>query len=110
MCVVLKDSSAEAGSAPEEAHTREELAPFSRCPAKKSQLSPSAKVFTPPFSAGVEQASSSPPADSLSLALLAQQLPQLPKFSGDNLEGDGETFDDWSEQLELAAEACGWNE
>ena len=41
------------------------------------------------------------------LALLAQQLSQLPNFSGDNLEGDGETFDDWIEQLELA---CGWNE
>ena len=47
--------------------------------------------------------------DNLSLALLSQQIPSLPKFSGDTLEGDAESFTDWIEQLELIAEACRWN-
>ena len=48
-------------------------------------------------------------ADTLSAALLAQQLPAISKFSGDNVDGDGETFSESLEQLELVAEVCGWN-
>ena len=47
--------------------------------------------------------------DSLSLALLSQQIPPLPKFSGEDQDGEGETFEDWKEQLELIADACQWN-
>ena len=47
--------------------------------------------------------------DSLSLALLSQQIPPLPKFSSEDQDGDGETFEDWKEQLELIAHACQWN-
>ena len=39
--------------------------------------------------------------DSLSLALLSQQIPPLPKFSSEDQDGEGETFEDWKEQLEL---------
>jgi len=47
--------------------------------------------------------------DNLSLALLSQQIPLLPKFSWDALEGDAESFTDWIEQLELIAEAYRWS-
>ncbi len=46
----------------------------------------------------------------LSMAMLAQQLPPLPKFSGDgNLGGEEERFDEWLERLEMVASVCGWN-
>ena len=40
-------------------------------------------------------------------ALLAQQLPLLPKFSGERNDGDMETFQDWLEQFEMIANICG---
>ena len=42
-------------------------------------------------------------------ALLGQQVPSLEKFRGDNGAG-GETIQEWIEQLELMAEAFGWDE
>ena len=42
--------------------------------------------------------------------LLGQQLPPLSKFSGEDLDGDGETFLEWVEQFELVAGICGWND
>ena len=45
-----------------------------------------------------------------SVALLSQQLPTLPNYSGDNLDGDGETFSDWLERLELVAATCKWDD
>ena len=48
-------------------------------------------------------------AASLTVALLAQQLPSLPNFNGENVEGDGESFSDWLERLELVATACKWD-
>ena len=48
--------------------------------------------------------------DHLSMALLAQQLPPLPKFTGDNLEEDAENIEEWLEQTDLVAQGCGWNE
>ena len=42
--------------------------------------------------------------------LLGQQLPPLSKFSGEDLDGDGETFLEWMEQFELVASMCGWND
>ena len=50
------------------------------------------------------------PVDAMLLALLAQQIPPLPKFNGDTLEGKGESFADWIEQLELIAETGQWSE
>ena len=50
------------------------------------------------------------PLNTLSMALLAQQLPSLPNFSGDQSDGDGETINDWLERLELVAGACGWDD
>ena len=44
------------------------------------------------------------------LYLLGQQLPPISKFSGEDLEGDGETFLEWVEQFELVADMCGWND
>ena len=35
--------------------------------------------------------------DPITTALLAQQLPSLPKFSGERNDGDMETFQDWLE-------------
>lgn len=46
------------------------------------------------------------PLNTLSMALLAQQLPSLPTFSGDQTDGEGETIDEWLERLELIAGAC----
>lgn len=39
------------------------------------------------------------------MTLLAQQLPLLP-----HLEGDGETFEEWLEQLELVATTYHWDD
>jgi len=50
------------------------------------------------------------PRDALSVALLAQQLPQLPNFTGGHLDGDGESIEDWLERLELVAGACNWDD
>ena len=46
------------------------------------------------------------PADPLSLALMAQQLPPLSKFNGDDTGGEEQSFTDWIEQLELIGEVC----
>ena len=45
----------------------------------------------------------------LSQALLAQQLPPLPKFTGED-QGQGETFRDWLEQFELVASLGDWDD
>ena len=50
------------------------------------------------------------PADPLSLALMAQQLPPLSKFNGDDTGGKEQGFTDWIEQLELIGEVCRWND
>ena len=50
------------------------------------------------------------PVDTLSMALLAQQLPSLPTFSGENTDRDGESFIEWLERLELVASACRWDD
>ena len=47
------------------------------------------------------------PLEALSVALLAQQLPLLPNFSGEHLDGDGENFSEW---LELVASTCRWDD
>lgn len=49
------------------------------------------------------------PRDALSVALLAQQLPQLLNFTRVHLDGDRESIDDWLEQLALVAQACSWD-
>ena len=48
--------------------------------------------------------------NTLSAVLLAKQLPPLPNFSGDQVEAEGETIDDWLERLELVAVTCCWEE
>ena len=58
----------------------------------------------------VAESSQSAVQSSIQAALLAQQMPPLPKFSGENRETEGETFQDWMEQFELVATMCGWNE
>ena len=50
------------------------------------------------------------PFDALSVALLAQQLPSLPSFSGEPQDGDGENFSEWLERLELVANTCRWDD
>ena len=47
---------------------------------------------------------------SIEAALLAQQIPPTPKFSGDSQGSDTDSFLDWSEQFELVAEACQWTD
>ncbi len=45
------------------------------------------------------------------MALLAQQIPPLPKFNGDaQIGSEEERFDEWLERLEMVASVCGWNE
>ena len=43
------------------------------------------------------------------MALLAQQLPSLPNFLGEQSDLE-EDFSEWLEQLELVANACRWDE
>ena len=50
------------------------------------------------------------PLDALSMTMLAQHLPPLPNFAGDETDGDGETIEEWLERLELVANACCWND
>ena len=45
----------------------------------------------------------------LSKALLAQQLPPIQKFSGDEKTLDGETFQEWLEQFQMVAEVASWD-
>ena len=47
--------------------------------------------------------------EGLANALLAQQLPLLPKFSGGE-QAQEEPFKEWIAQFELMAEICGWGE
>ena len=49
------------------------------------------------------------PLDALSMTLLAQQLPPLPNFAGEHMDGDEETFEEWLERLELVAATCHWD-
>ena len=49
-----------------------------------------------------------PPTASLANALLAQQLPPLPKFSGGE-QAQEEPFKEWLAQFELTAEVCSWS-
>ena len=52
------------------------------------------------------------PLDALSRTLLAQQLPPLPNFTGDHMDGDvdGESFQEWLERLEMVAATCHWDD
>ena len=47
--------------------------------------------------------------ESVTSALLAQQLPPLPRFSGEVNDGDIDTFQDWLERFEMIAGVCGWS-
>ena len=48
--------------------------------------------------------------DPLKFVLLAQNLPPLPKFSGESSDGFcKDTFQDWLEQFELTANVLGWS-
>ena len=47
--------------------------------------------------------------DRLSQALLAQQLPTIPKFTGEECQQGGETIEDWKEQFEMVATLGGWD-
>ena len=44
------------------------------------------------------------------MALLAQQLPPLPNFTGDNLDAEGESFENWLERLEPVATTYHWSD
>ena len=46
----------------------------------------------------------------VSAALLAHQLPPLAKFSGENQEINGETFQDWLEQFKMVAAIGQWDQ
>ena len=48
--------------------------------------------------------------DQLSQVLLAQQLPPIPKFSGEDHSQGAKTFRDWKEQFEMVASLAGWDE
>ena len=44
-----------------------------------------------------------------SSTVVAQQLPPINKFSGEDLDKEGETFQDWIEQFEMISQMCGWD-
>ena len=62
--------------------------------------------------AAVEPVSSqvATPLNTISMALFAQQLPTLPNFNGDHVDGDGESVDDWLERLEQVGRGCSWDD
>ena len=77
----------------------------------KAVSTPRRLDLSPPVNASTQWTSKPAVAgDHLSMALLAQQLPPLSKFTGDNLDEDSESVSEWLEQTELVAEGCGWNE
>ena len=82
------------------------------CPGKAD--SPGELDLTPKSTCNTELAPAKskavPSGDQLSMALMAQQLPPLPKFTGDNLDEEAENIDEWLEQTELVAQGCGWSE
>lgn len=45
-----------------------------------------------------------------SQALLAHQLPQIPKFIGEDRHKGGETFEEWKEQFEVLVTLGGWDD
>ena len=49
--------------------------------------------------------------DQITSALLAQQLPPLPKFSGESDDGKfgTDTFQEWLERFEMIANICNWS-
>ncbi len=74
----------------------------------------------PPATCGGEETSLAPqsktadstslsPLDPLSSVLLAQQLPPMPNFTGDALDGE-ERFDEWMERFKIVSVALGWRE
>ena len=69
--------------------------------------SPTTQVDRASVAIGVQGSSVSPAVEA---ALLAQQMPPIPNFSGDSIGKDGDTFVDWSEQFQLVAEACQWSD
>lgn len=42
-------------------------------------------------------------------AFIAPQLPPIDKFSGEELDKEGEMFQDWIEQFEMIAQMCSWD-
>lgn len=58
---------------------------------------------------GTASSTCSSEGSALRLAMLAQQIPTLEKFRGDDTRGV-ELIGDWLEQLEMVAEAFGWDE
>ena len=52
----------------------------------------------------------SPTSQALEAALIAQQMPPIAKFSGDQRTGEPEDFCEWLEHFELVAGACQWSE
>ena len=52
----------------------------------------------------------SPTSQALEAALIAQQMPPIAKFSGEQRTGEPEDFCEWLEQFELVAGACQWSE
>ena len=42
--------------------------------------------------------------------LVTHQVPPINKFSGEDLDKEGETFQDWVEQFETIAQMCGWDD
>ena len=114
---------AQAGSEPTEGRS---LRSDDRCPAEKTILPRTESSERPgekATSSGTvssEQPSTSEPsqekrstpavrASDISQALLAQQLPPLPKYTGED-QSQGETFRDWLEQFELVASLGEWDD
>lgn len=46
----------------------------------------------------------------VSQVLLAQQIPRIPKYTGEERQQSGETFEDWREQFEMVATLSGRDE
>ena len=45
-----------------------------------------------------------------STTLTAQQLPPIPKYTGETTDVGGETIQDWLEQLDMVATVCHWDQ
>ena len=77
-----------------------------------NMMNPLATEYTPSSSSYIPISSIRQPGPGFSRpssTVVAQQLPPINKFSGEDLDKEGETFQDWIEQFEMIAQMCGWD-
>ena len=106
-----RTSTAGALAAPEVGEVNRVSDPVSLASAGSSlRQHPSSPAVTQPGPDDAGSSSLTPFNSGLSWTALAQQLPPIQQFTGEEGTESGETFEDWIEMLEMIASICGWDE